>query len=155
MATDTAGTIPLTEARGVRGVAFRDHLCIRRYLCGLWGYLRNHLCRWAREEVGTIERGRWIRVGVGIESEGDMEGQTREAGTDMEKTEGATVVGSVGVYRIHRVRASVTRVLPTSHSRWRCVCVGLNVDFEDSSIFASNAPPHRCCLALYTHTFIS
>lgn len=154
LATDTDGIIYLTEARGARGVAFRNHLYIRRYPCGLWGYLQSHLCRWALEEVGAIERGRRIGVRVGLENvggtenEGDMEGQTREAGTDTEKTEGGTAVGSVGAYRTHRVRASVSL---TSALRLRGA---QRWPFEDSSIFASNAP-RLCCLAWYTHTFIT
>lgn len=108
------GIIRLTEGRGVRRAALQDHLYIHRYLRGLQGYLRNHLCRLVPEGVGTSEKGREI-IGIGTgtgreseggnESEGDMEGQPREAGMEMEET-GAAVVGSAGVCRIHRMRAS-------------------------------------------------
>ena len=123
------GIIQWTEARGVRGAVVQSHLYIRRCLCGPWGYLRNRRRRLALEGVGTSERGRGvgrgrgIRFGIGNESVGGSESEGEVAlevelesesedlpqeagmGMPMEETR-ATVVGSVGVCRIHRVRAT-------------------------------------------------
>ena len=111
----------------MRGAVVQSHLYIRRCLCGPWGYLRNRRRRLALEGVGTSERGRGvgreIRFGIGNESVGgsEREGEValevelesesedlpQEAGTGMPMEETrATVVGSVGVCRIHRVRAT-------------------------------------------------
>ena len=105
MDTGMDAIIHLTEVRGVRGAALRDHLYIRRCLCGLRGYLRDRLRRWALEGVDTNETGRKIGIGIGrrieSESEGDMEDRLREAAVEMEME--AAVGGLVGVCRIHSV----------------------------------------------------
>ena len=126
MAMDTVtmdGTIRRTEARGVRGAALQDHLFIRRCLRSQWGYPTNHLHRLALEGVGTSAKE--TRIGIatateivgGSESGRDMEGQLREAGVVVQTK--LTVVDSVGVCRIHRVR-----VRHLHFPRRRCVTSG-------------------------------
>ena len=108
--TDTDG-IHRTEGSGA---VVRSHLYMRRCLCGPWGYLRNRRRRLALEAegAGTSGRGREIGRGVGSESrsvggnesEEEVEDPVREAYLETR----VRVVGSVGVCRIHRVRAPIS-----------------------------------------------
>ena len=86
----------------------QSHLYMRRCLCGPRVYLRNRRRRLALEGegegVGTSERGIEIGRNVRSESEGEVEDPSREVGLETR----ARVVGSVGVCRIHRVRALVS-----------------------------------------------
>lgn len=152
MDTGMDAIIHLTEVRGVRGAALRDHLYIRRCLCGLRGYLRDRLRRWALEGVDTNETGRKIGIGIGrrieSESEGDMEDRLREAAVEMEME--AAVGGLVGVCRIHSVavRTFFFLLQITSYVDMLFCDKVQTFGFHGlESIFRISNAPRRCCHA--------